>query len=344
MTAVPAELLLGRLREEIAAAGLQRKAPLRTLGAMGAHLVLFAAGYAGFFVFDGLLARAAWMVVLLLGWLGFTTNTHMAAHGAVCESRRWNAFLTWFGCSFLSGISATYWKFKHNVLHHGMPNVDQVDPDHEFTPVFALADTHESRLGPIARRLRGAQGVLFPISTSLLLPNMCAIGLAHAVRTLRKDPAKRGAAAADLSGIAASFAFWFLLPLLFASPLEVLVFNAIRLMGLSLVFFVVFAPAHLPHEAVYYAKGAAPRDFLVRQAATTLNFRAGAIARFFISGLDRQIEHHLFPGVSHHRLPRMTPIVRRFFAEHGLPYRELGWGEALVKCVRVGFRPKAAIV
>lgn len=342
MTAVPAELLLGRLREELAAAGLHRKAPLRSLAELGVHLALFTAGFAGFFAFDAWPLRAAAMAVLLLGWLGVTTNTHMAAHGAICDSRRANALLTWFGCSFLSGISATYWKFKHNVLHHGMPNVDTVDPDHEFTPIFALSDLHEARLGPIARRLRWAQGVLFPVATSLLLPNMCAIGFAHAVRTLRKEPAKRRAAAADLSGVAASLALWFLLPLLFATPLEILVFNAVRLVGLSLVFFVVFAPAHLPHEAVYYANGAQPH-FLARQAETTLNFRAGAVARFFIAGLDRQIEHHLFPGISHVRLSRMTPIVRRFFAEHGLPYRELGWGEALVKCVRVGFQPKAAI-
>lgn len=31
--------------------------------------------------------------------------------------------------SFFAGVPGLYWSHKHNVLHHGHPNVHGVDPD-----------------------------------------------------------------------------------------------------------------------------------------------------------------------------------------------------------------------
>jgi hypothetical protein len=75
----------------------------------------------------------------------------------------------------------------------------------------------------------------------------------------------------------------------------------------------------------------------------TLNFRTSWLGRFLCSGLEFQIEHHLFPSASHVHLRRMSPLVRAFCEEHGLPHRTLGWGEAVWKSYLVFLRPKPVL-
>ena len=43
------------------------------------------------------------------------------------------------------------------------------------------------------------------------------------------------------------------------------------------------------------------------------------------SGLEFQIEHHLFPNLSHVYYPKLAPLVRDFCAQYGLPYRCFSW-------------------
>ncbi len=37
-------------------------------------------------------------------------------------------------------------------------------------------------------------------------------------------------------------------------------------------------------------------------------------------GINYQIEHHLFPSMSHMHYPRVAPIVQSWCAERGIPY------------------------
>ncbi len=50
-------------------------------------------------------------------------------------------------------------------------------------------------------------------------------------------------------------------------------------------------------------------------------------------GLNYQIEHHLFPRVSHVHYPTIAPVVRRFCEERGVPYVHFeGVGENVSSC------------
>lgn len=64
------------------------------------------------------------------------------------------------------------------------------------------------------------------------------------------------------------------------------------------------------------------------------------IGRFLCAGLDYQIEHHLFPGISHVYYPEISRIVKAYCETHGYRYRTLGWGEAVMKSLGVFYRPK----
>jgi fatty acid desaturase len=63
-------------------------------------------------------------------------------------------------------------------------------------------------------------------------------------------------------------------------------------------------------------------DFLRRQVLASRNVRGGRLVDFALSGLNYQIEHHLFPSMPRPSLRRAQPLVRAFCREHGLPYCE----------------------
>ena len=124
---------------------------------------------------------------------------------------------------------------------------------------------------------------------------------------------------------------------------SVAAFQAAFLVAMGYTFFVMLAPAHLPAEAACFAPPPPDSDPVYRQVAATANFRAGRLGRWMCSGLDYQIEHHLFRAVPHTRLPALAELTRTFCAHHGYPYRELGWGEGLWKAAQSFATPKTVL-
>jgi linoleoyl-CoA desaturase len=54
---------------------------------------------------------------------------------------------------------------------------------------------------------------------------------------------------------------------------------------------------------------------------TTVNFATeSSVLNWFTGGLNFQIEHHLFPNISHTHYPDIQNIVRDTAGEFGLPY------------------------
>ena len=53
-----------------------------------------------------------------------------------------------------------------------------------------------------------------------------------------------------------------------------------------------------------------------------MNFASeNRLLTWYLGGLNFQVEHHLFPRVSHALYPRLAGVVREVCAEHGVPHR-----------------------
>jgi linoleoyl-CoA desaturase len=94
-------------------------------------------------------------------------------------------------------------------------------------------------------------------------------------------------------------------------------------MGLTLA--LVFQLAHVVEEAEFKAVGADPvrieNEWAIHQVLTTANFAArNRIVTWMVGGLNYQIEHHLFPRISHVHYPALSRIVQETCARFGLPY------------------------
>jgi fatty acid desaturase len=62
-------------------------------------------------------------------------------------------------------------------------------------------------------------------------------------------------------------------------------------------------------------------DWAKRQICNSGNFMNDYLWwTILFSGINHQIEHHLFPNMSGHHYPKIAPIVQKFCKDHDLPY------------------------
>jgi fatty acid desaturase len=331
---------IAALREHVRRLGRDGHAEARVLAAYALGVALALGGL--LFVYD---ARLSWLVrasALLLsvcGTVSMATIGHTASHGALGRSRRLNELLFYGTYPFFLMVSASYWRHGHVSVHHGSPNVVGVDPDCDLRPVFGINRAHAADIGPWRRRLQG--WIIL-----LLLPlngfNIQRQGWTRLLSELREGrTAERWF---DLGAMLLHAVVFVLLPAALVSLKLAALVYVLRVALIGVILFAVLAPGHYPSSAAcLHESQRRAGHFWLRQTATTINFRTGLVGRWLCSGLEYQIEHHLFPNVNHVHLPVLSPKVRTLCERHGFPYRTLGWAEAILASWRVFFEPKVVV-
>lgn len=320
--------------------GWDRKVPGRILGELALHLALHLGGMAVFIFADNLFVRAAAMLVSIYGGLGIATNTHTSSHYATSQSRTLNKALTYFGYTFLFGTSANYWWNKHCVVHHPAPNVIGIDVDADLMPFFAVNDREVAQSRGFARFFYRIQWMIIPFAIGMNTFFTQYQGWRFLLPILFDSKRRRTSHWLDLGILLLHYVTFFAIPMLFFPPLHVLGFYLIRSALMGYAMFIGFAPAHYPLDAAFVDKSQLADDYLLRQTATTVNFRTGFFGRLACAGVEYQIEHHLFPFVPHTRYPEMSSFVEEYCRQHGYPYRTLGWWEGTWKSLVLFYKPK----
>jgi len=333
---------LKELRSELKACGYFKKKPGRIVVELILHVTLALGGIAVFVTADSMLVRIVALLVSSLGSMGVGTNTHTSSHYGTSRRRWVNEYLTYFGYPLFLGLSSTYWHYMHVVRHHPAPNVMGKDMDHDLMPWFSIIKKQfEGTRGLRRFYYEHFQWILFPIALSLNGFNMQKAGWVYLIRSLSDPQARKKAHYLDLMAMLLHYLVWIVLPAFFFPLTDVLLFNVIRITLMGYAMFAVLAPGHFPEEATCYEEADLKEaNFPFLQATSSLNFRTGTVGRFLCSGLEFQIEHHLFPKLSHVHYPQVARHVEDFCRKNGYPYRTLGWGEALWKSFQVFHTPK----
>jgi linoleoyl-CoA desaturase len=64
-------------------------------------------------------------------------------------------------------------------------------------------------------------------------------------------------------------------------------------------------------------------EWAIHQLKTTANFATNnKVISWFVGGLNFQIEHHLFPKISHVHYPAISKIIKKACQEYGVEYVE----------------------
>lgn len=265
--------------------------------------------------------------------LGFNVF-HDAIHGSLSHHKSINRFFAFLTCSLL-GVSHYLWRFKHNYLHHQFTNVEAWDDDLETRDALKLSPKQKS----LARyRYQHFYAPLVYSLTSLewvFLKDFIQYFTLKINQYQKIPPLKLIDHFEFWISKAIYFTFYVALPLVFFGPvvffIGLIIFHTSHSLAMASVFQLAHVMPDLEFPEVCPKTGTIDRDIQVSQLKTTVNFATkSAFMTWYSGGLNYQVEHHLFPRISHIHYPMISKIVKETAEEFQLPYHEIPtFGQAL---------------
>jgi fatty acid desaturase len=258
----------------------------------------------------------AGLVMFMLGLFQAGWVSHDYLHHSVLPSVYWNEVIGDF-LGVMQGYDKGWWKARHN-LHHVTTNEVHNDPDIAIAPLLHFVQQYPDLKATLKHIQKYQHMYYIPILT-LLDIDWRVESILHIWRNLHKDkwPVVKLSAhylcIAYMTYVVGSF--------------PILAVFLVRGLMTSLIVF----SNHYTEQRYFDT----PMTSLVEQTAyTTRNISGGPIVNILSGHISMQIEHHLFPTMPPHNLPKASPYVRQFFAEHNLPYKESTIYECVMRLLR----------
>jgi linoleoyl-CoA desaturase len=267
------------------------------------------------------------MECLLLGGLtaaiGFNVM-HDGGHGSFSKYK-WLNKMASFSANFL-GADNFMWRSKHNIIHHTYTNIEGVDDDIEARPFLRLCP--EQKFYKIYK----FQYLYFWMAYCLLYIWWIFFTdyKKYFLKKVGNVPLQKMKWYDHITfwGFKAAHAFLFIaLPIsqvgFVAWIVGFLVFAMFAGFVLAIVFQLAHTVEHTHFPVPNDATGKMEDEWAIHQLKTTANFATkNKLVSWFVGGLNFQIEHHLFPKISHVHYPAISKIIKQVCQEYGITYIE----------------------
>lgn len=242
-------------------------------------------------------------------------------------------------------IDEESWREGHNVKHHGNTNVAGKDPDIHFGPARL---TEQTPSAPHQRfQLAFMIGVLAPNFGFLMSTHFTGLndvffdnGLEQKLDVLpdRSSASKRLAWKKSLRKWVPYYLKNYVFFPLLAGPFfwKVLLGNWLAEVMRDVYSAATIYCGHVGEDVHSYpvgTKASSRGHWYAMQIAATNDFEVSRPISILCGGLDRQIEHHLFPTLPPQRLREIAPEVRAICERHGIEYKTDTWGRTLAKAL-----------
>jgi linoleoyl-CoA desaturase len=270
-----------------------------------------------------LLMRFVCAAVLIVALVATATRVmHEANHGAFTRTARWNRVFAY--SADLLGASSWLWRFEHNHLHHGNPNVVGVDGDISQAPFARLAPDQ-----PWRRWYRYQYFYIWFLYGFLALKWLTIADFSSVIHHRVGDQPLPGRLrsrdiALLLGGKLAHLMWALVIPLLLCPWWAVLAFYLCCSWVVGFTLAVFFQLAHCV-DGAEFADADEPRrgpNFETYQLRTTVDVDCRlAPLRWLMGGLDHQIEHHLAPRLPHTVYPIVARRLREVCRERAITYK-----------------------
>ena len=282
-------------------------------------------------VFNVFESNLVWMLLSMLMGLSMAgiglCVMHDANHGSYSKNTRLNKIIGYISLNLLGGHSMN-WKIQHNVIHHTYTNVHEHDED-IAPPGFLRFEPHAKRKW--IHKLQFLYAWFFYGMMTLMWSTTKDFRqlfryekkglLKGAETTLQKEL---------IIVIVSKIAYYgyMLLPYFLVPSMTFLDwligFVLLHYMA-GLVLAMIFQPAHVVAETEFPLPsdaGMLENHWAEHQMRTTMNFaNADPVFSWLVGGLNFQVEHHLFPTISHVHYPRISKIVEQTANEFNVPYK-----------------------
>ncbi|RYF86494.1 MAG: acyl-CoA desaturase, partial [Chitinophagaceae bacterium] len=276
-------------------------------------------------MFESIGAGPALLLASLFGFLGACIGfsvMHDANHGSYSNNPTLNDALGLTANAL--GASAFFWKQKHNIIHHTYTNVDGIDDDIAKSPIIRQCETQKWVPAHKVQHL-----YLVPIYS------LSSIFWIAFMDFAKYFTGKIYTTEAWKMSTRNHIVFWatkiWYVGIYMALPMYVwgfwgwlagfMVMNITMGLTLSLVFQLAHVLEntefeHIPLDATKHIETA----WAVHQLKTTSNFAMNnKVISWFVGGLNFQVEHHLFPRISHIHYPAISKIVQEKCKEFNVP-------------------------
>jgi linoleoyl-CoA desaturase len=260
---------------------------------------------------------------LVTAAIGFNIM-HDGAHGSFSKYKVLNKCAAITLC-FLGG-SHFMWNVKHNIIHHAYTNIDGVDDDIDVKPFLRMASTQKKY------KMHRYQHCYFWFFYSLLY--LYWIFFSDFKKYFK---GKVGDMPLKKMEFKDHFYFWFykiisysilvIIPVLFVGLTPTIVGFLIAALVAGFILSTVFQLAHTVEHTSFPLidenTGKMEDEWAIHQLRTTANFATkNRMLSWLVGGLNFQIEHHLFPKISHIHYPAISLIIKQACGEYNVKYIE----------------------
>ncbi|MGM0375418.1 MAG: fatty acid desaturase family protein [Bacteroidota bacterium] len=249
---------------------------------------------------------------------------HDANHNVFSPNKTVNK---WLGKSlYLLGGFPPNWRHQHNTMHHGFTNIEGHDED--IAPVGFLRFSPHRKLFKVHRFQHIYAWLLYGLMT------LSWVTTSDFVRV--KNYKKEGVTPFNknhtgyLTDLIVAKTFYYLVLLVLPIVLVPVAwywivggFFIMHYVG-GLILTTIFQTAHVVPSSVYpvpAGDGKLENNWAIHQLLTTSDFSPRSkIFSWMIGGLNYQVEHHLFPNISHVHYKKVSQLVQETAREYNLPY------------------------
>jgi len=277
------------------------------------------------------------VIIILSFFIGLAKDVigtgvmHDGNHGSASSNPKINYILG--ATLWLAGGYIENWKMQHNMIHHTNTNVHEHDDDIDGHGLLRFHPHQEWK--PIHRFQVFFAPFLYGLMTFLWVTtkdfsqaftyNKRYNSGEEMYKPYRDEKMKQHLMRIILIKILYWTAF-FVLPLLFwkCPWWYVVVYFLTMHFTAGLFLGLVFQPAHVSKKTIFEVDfDTRSSSRLEHQIRTSCNYATkNRFLTWLVGGLNFQIEHHLFPNISHVHYRKIAPIVKRKCEQYGIPYNE----------------------
>lgn len=251
---------------------------------------------------------------------------HDANHGSYSQNKNINAMMA--TTLNLLGGSIFNWKLQHNILHHTYTNITHIDEDIQDRLVLKFSPHTKTRW---YHQFQWIYALMFyGLLTLYWAVGKDFVQFYQFTKTGVNPNNKRQnqITFAKILGIK-FFYFMFMLGLpilVFHLPVGEVIIGFLSMHFVAgVILTLVFQLAHTLEQTSHPMplNGVIENDWAIHQLNTTVNFsRSNKVLSWYLGGLNYQVEHHLFPKISHVHYPAISHIVKQTAEEYNVPYLE----------------------
>jgi linoleoyl-CoA desaturase len=258
---------------------------------------------------------------VLLASIGFNVM-HDACHGSY-SSKKWLNNIMGHSLNAIGG-NAFFWKQKHNIIHHTYTNIEGADDDIAQSKLLRQSPTQAWM--PVHQ----FQHIYLPFVYALTI--FVWVGFRDFQKYFTKkihntaiQPMDKQEHVIFWSSKILYAVFYVLIPILCVGWFHWMIGYITMGLSVSIIIAYTFQLAHAVEGTEFDSVGIDDKmmesEWAVHQVKTTANFAPkNRFVNWFVGGLNFQVEHHLFPRISHIHYPAISSIVEQTCRQFNLPY------------------------